>query len=305
MKLRTIDFDEVTAQFVKKLRGTQSQRTLSRRLGYKSNVVYHWESGRRSPTTLQMFKLLELVVPAQFALSSVAHIRETAQLGKYMDDIAPAFHHSDVGEIVDRSTQTIRRWLTGESQPRFPEFLEFIEISRRAALDWIAEFVNPTELDSTRQAWGRLQRIRTIGSTMPISMTVLNAVELSDYRQLPEHEPGWIARRVGLEEGEERYILESLADIGLLVWDETHWKVNVEFISLVRGSLKHWVQTCLDNPFDKRFFVSAVSESTLERVREATRRYWSEIGEILASDEDPDRIIAMTLLATRLDVDGA
>lgn len=298
-----IDYEELTTQLIKTLRGTQSQRTLSRRLGYKSNVVYHWESGRRSPTTLQMFEVLELVSPEKFQRSSVARIREPRQLGKYMDDLAPAFHHSDVGDIVDRSTQTIRRWLSGESQPRFPEFLEFLEITRRASLDWISEFIDPLELEATRESWDRLLQIRTIGTTMPISMTVINAVELAAYRALPEHEPGWIGRRVGLDASEERYVIESLAEVGLLVWDDTHWRVNVAFISLVRSSLHHWVQTCLDGPFDKRFFVSAVSSRTLERVREATREYWSEIGEILAEDEDPDRIIAMTLLAARVDVE--
>src|SRR5687768_3877448 len=34
----------------------RSQTALSRRLGYRTNVVYAWESGRRFPTTATLFR---------------------------------------------------------------------------------------------------------------------------------------------------------------------------------------------------------------------------------------------------------
>ena len=38
------------------LRGSRSQTAWSRRLGYRSNVAYAWESGRRWPTAAETFR---------------------------------------------------------------------------------------------------------------------------------------------------------------------------------------------------------------------------------------------------------
>jgi hypothetical protein len=51
-----VDFDRIARELMVALRGRRSQVAWSRRLGYRSNVAYAWESGRRSPTGAEMLR---------------------------------------------------------------------------------------------------------------------------------------------------------------------------------------------------------------------------------------------------------
>ena len=52
-----MDYETLSKQLVRALRGKRSQVALSRRLQCRSNVVYSWESGRRWPTAATFFQL--------------------------------------------------------------------------------------------------------------------------------------------------------------------------------------------------------------------------------------------------------
>ncbi|HEX2879444.1 MAG TPA: helix-turn-helix transcriptional regulator, partial [Polyangiaceae bacterium] len=47
-------------QLLERLRGRRSQLQLSRKLGFTSNVIYTWESGRRFPEVSNFFRIAEL-----------------------------------------------------------------------------------------------------------------------------------------------------------------------------------------------------------------------------------------------------
>src|SRR5688572_33409066 len=53
-----MDFEQLASDMLRAQRGRRSQLAWSRRLGFKSNVAYAWESGRAFPTaasTLAVF----------------------------------------------------------------------------------------------------------------------------------------------------------------------------------------------------------------------------------------------------------
>ncbi|HYQ15585.1 MAG TPA: helix-turn-helix domain-containing protein, partial [Polyangiaceae bacterium] len=52
-----MDLEQLGKELVLALRGQRSQVGLSRRLGYSSNVLYTWESGRRAPSASAFFAL--------------------------------------------------------------------------------------------------------------------------------------------------------------------------------------------------------------------------------------------------------
>ena len=51
------DFEQIARELIRALRGKRSQAHLSRRLGYRSNVVFDWEAGRRFPTAATLFRV--------------------------------------------------------------------------------------------------------------------------------------------------------------------------------------------------------------------------------------------------------
>jgi transcriptional regulator with XRE-family HTH domain len=54
-----LDYQQAARDLVRALRGRRSQRALSRRLGYTTNVIYTWEAGRRWPTAAEALRLAE------------------------------------------------------------------------------------------------------------------------------------------------------------------------------------------------------------------------------------------------------
>lgn len=300
--MQTFDYEAISAEFVRALRGNQSQRALSRRLGFRSNVVYHWEASRRHPTMLQTFEMLRLIDSPRHGARQIEHIDDLDKLARYLKTFSFDLGPTEIADLIDRNRHTVSRWLRGDSQPKLPEFLEFVEATRRRALDWLSGFVDPGELPSTADAWKRLDQVRALGAMMPMSMAVINVVELDDYKQLPEHQPGWIARRLGIDQDTENYMLTALEDVGIMAMGATHWEVQVEFISLLQGPVDFWVRRCLEDPYDWRFFVAAVSSQTRDEIHTLTRQYWRDVGEIFArEDGEMNQVIAMTVLATRID----
>ena len=99
---------------------------------------------------------------------------------------------------VGATRLTITRWLRGESEPRLPQLLRFVRATTQRLLDFVAVFADPGSLASTRAAWHDLQAQLRVAYDLPWSHAVLRALELSDYRHLPRHEPGFVARRLGI-----------------------------------------------------------------------------------------------------------
>ena len=54
-----MDFEQIAKEFCRALRAGRSQVAWSRRLGYRSNVAYSWEKGRRWPTAAEAFRAAE------------------------------------------------------------------------------------------------------------------------------------------------------------------------------------------------------------------------------------------------------
>jgi len=61
-----ISTDMLSRELVRQLRGSQSQPAFSKALGFTSNVVYTWESGRRYPVLCQDLTHLDPAEPQCF-----------------------------------------------------------------------------------------------------------------------------------------------------------------------------------------------------------------------------------------------
>src|SRR5262245_58231269 len=55
-----MDYERLSSELFRALRGCRSQPALARRLGYRANVAYTWESGRRFPGAQVLFRLAAL-----------------------------------------------------------------------------------------------------------------------------------------------------------------------------------------------------------------------------------------------------
>jgi DNA-binding phage protein len=149
-----------------------------------------------------------------------------AGVAAFLDDLRGSTSVVDLARYSGKSRFAVARFLSGDAEPRLPDFLRLIEASSLRLLDFIEQLVDPRLLPSAREPWQRLTAARRLAYDEPWSQAVLRALELSSYTDLPRHEAGWIAARIGISLEEEAQCLKLLADSGQIVWCEERWKIE-------------------------------------------------------------------------------
>jgi transcriptional regulator with XRE-family HTH domain len=231
-----VQFEALSSELVRKIRGKRSQRAFSRGLGFESNVVYSWEAGRRSPETSLFLGAAE---------------RRSADLGERLlrsfRDLPPELEKARLGSprtvqllvshlvgrankaelsrriLVDRTT--LGRWLNGKTEPRLPEFLRLIDVTTQRLLAFVALFADPAKLEATRTAHRDLMVQRKLAYDLPWSHAILRALELERYVSLSEHCPGVLAEMIGIAPKDEENYLEQLEAAGQIGWNGQRYVV--------------------------------------------------------------------------------
>lgn len=236
MTASRIDTRALAAQWLRALRGRRSQSAFSRRFGYRSNIAYRWEAARCFPSasgTLKMIAALGGDVAsslATFYRSAPPWLPEVdpcSLLGvaRLLEDLRGEVTIVELARRTGYSRFAVTRWLRGKADPTLPEFLTLIEYTSRRVLDFVAAFVDPEKLPSARAAWRLLSRARQAAYDVPWSHAVLRALELDDYRALPAHEAGWLARRLGISRELEQTSVEVLERSGQIHFNGVHYEL--------------------------------------------------------------------------------
>ena len=314
MEQDTLDFERIARELLVALRGKRSQTAWSRRLGYRSNVAYAWESGRRWPTAAELMRAAGrsgLDVPAALTrfygeppswLETLA-VDSPEAVAKLLDDLRGNTPINDLASASGISRYSISRWLSGHTQPRLPDFLRLVEAASLRLVDLLAVLADPAALPSVAPIWRRLEARRQGADRLPWTQALLRVLELADYVALPAHEPGWIARRLGVSEAEEAQCLAFLKETGQIHWDGLRYRIQPLAVDTRRSPainrrLKaHWSRVGADR-VEKgasgqfSYNVFSVSRSDFERIREAHLRYFHALRAIVA-ESSPEEVVAV------------
>ena len=319
-----VDFELLSREFIRALRGARSQTALSRRLGYRTNVFYTWESGRRWPTTATVFGVLRrLRVDVASALKSffasaprwldTIDVCTPAGVAQLLRELRGKIPVVELARRTGASRYAIARWLSGEAEPRFPDFLRLFEAASLRLLDFIALFLDPALLNAAAPAWKLLEAHRRAVYELPWSPAILHALELADYAKLPKHRPGWLAARLGIPAEEETRCLQMLLENGQVRRRRGRYEVVRELTVDTRrdpGAERKLKQRWAEIGVERlsagsaglfSFNVFAVSLTDLERLRELHRSYFRELRAIVASSAPSERIVVANVQLFALD----
>ncbi len=312
-----MDFEVVSRELIRALRGKTSQRALSRRLGYSSNVLYTWEAGCRAPSAAELLRLVALrrhLVPEMLTAfartgASEIHGEEGAALvAAFLRVLQGNTSIKDLAESAGASRYQIMRWLSGRSEPKAADFLRFIEATTIRVLDFIALLVEPALLPSVCDHWHELEARRRIAVEHPWSQAILRAMELASYREAQDHRPGWVAHTVGISMQEEAQCIEALEHSGLVRWNGRRYELTEATVDTslaptkARQNLKrHWLgvaQEHLENNSNGLYSYNlmSMSHNDLARLRELHVEYFQTVRSIVVNSE-PEcvALIAMQL----------
>ncbi|HEX6240259.1 MAG TPA: DUF4423 domain-containing protein [Polyangiales bacterium] len=311
--------EALSSQLVRALRGRRSQPALSRRLGYTSNVVYAWESGRRAPLAGDFLRLVErsggdvqalverfLGVPLEVQLARGTP-REVAAL---LTQVAQGRSVAELAKATRADRGTVTRWLRGATQPKLPELFAFVAATSQRLLEFVSLFVDPEQLPCARAAYRDLLVQRRLAYELPWSHALLRALELRPYRALRAHSPGALAAHVGLSREEEERYLAALEQGKQVRRNRGRYQpqrvlaVDTRPSEAQNRKLKqHWAEVALerfaggktspDTLFSYNLF--AISQRDFERVRQLHLEYYERVREIVSESREPERVVLMNL----------
>ncbi len=309
-----MDYELLSSELIRALRGRRSQTAFSRRLGYRSNVVHSWEAGRAWPTACRFFQAAERSGRKVQAALAIFHrlpgggvsydLRTPEGVALFLDDLRGRTSIVDLAHAAERSRFAVARWLKAESEPRLPDFLRLVECASLRLLDFIACFVDPGALKSVAATWKALEAARRAAYEMPWSHAVLRAIELVEYQALPCHQPGWIAERLGMPRKEEERCIALLLETGQIrkqngrLLPGKPLTVDTRKDASLSRRVKAWcgqlaverLEQGADGVFSYNLF--SISRADLSRVQELHRAYFRELRRIVA-DSEPAECVAL------------
>lgn len=313
-----MDFEQIAREYCRGVRGARSQVAWSRRLGYRSNVAYSWEKGRRWPTAAEAFRAAErngtdldgalrhFFGRACPAWIDTLNLSTAAAVAALLDEVRGTATISSLATKTGISRYAISRWLSGATEPKLPDFFRLFEASSTRLVDLLTVLVSDVHMPTVAEK-ARLAELRREGARKkPWTQGILRAIELDSYRSMPAHQPGWIAGRLGISMAEEADCLAFLLETDQVAWTGTHYEGRTVAVD-TRGrpeigqSLKvHWAQEGVRRiaggaPGQFSYVVFSVSDSDFERIRELHLRYFNTLRGIIAASEPNERVAVVNV----------
>lgn len=320
-KLRYVNYETVASEFIRALRGHRSQPAFSRRLGYRSNVVYTWESGRGYPTAAVALQATRRVgvelCPAfeNFYRARPAWLEQhdpaTPQgVAAFLNDLRGRTSIVDLASYSQRSRFAVARWMKGDTEPKLPEFLQMIECCSLRLIDWLEQFVDPLQLPSVAERYRAMETARRVAYDSPWTQAILRALEMREYQEAPRR-AGWLAAQVGVPESIERHCLELLEQTGQVCWNGERWQLREVLALDTRKDpeaalrLKAWwgevgLERVRQGVPGMVYNLFGVSSADLERLRALQKAYFNEVRTIVAQSQPVEHVALTAVLLVDL-----
>ncbi|MBX2799989.1 MAG: DUF4423 domain-containing protein [Myxococcales bacterium] len=307
-----MNYENIASELVRALRGSRSQVALSRRLGYRTNAVYTWESGRRWPSASTFLRVAQRV-----------GVDVGAALARFYRTPPPWLHEAEVGpelvalllrdlrgrtpigtlsERAEVNRYTVSRWLSGRTEPKLPAFLSMVEATTLRLTDFVAAFVDPEQIPSIRGAFAMREAQRTLALEEPWAPAVLRCLEIDLHTQEE------VANALQLPEAQVERCLRGLRRAGQIRphpaggWRPAHVLVvdtrrSPESARLLKS---HWARAGTERLAAGAegawaYNVFAVSRGQLQRIQELQTAYFQELRSLIAEPE-PAGVVALVNL---------
>jgi len=302
--------DALAIELIRALRGRRSCAELSRRAGYRSNIVQRWEAGQCFPTAARYLQLRRRVRGARAsdrwierffnevpAWTRGLDTSSPEAVARFVDALRGKTPIVRIAAHCERNRYSVARWLDGSAEPRLPDFLRLVDACSRRLPDLVAALEDPTRIPSVRDAWDRLQRARHAAYELPLSHAVLRALELAALAGSPRAQPRRVARALGVSEAEVRAALGVLEETGQVRRTRRGYvPAQIEAVDTrqdperARTLKASWTRTALQRleagrPGHYGYSLFAVSRADLERLHALHLQYVRAMQDVIASSE--------------------
>lgn len=301
---------DAARQIFRSIRGTRSQVAFSRRLGYRSNVAADWEGGHRSPNASELLRAMQRMgvdVEAGFQAFHPAGGAALADgLPAWLVFLKGSARQTEVAARAGTSRHQIRRWLSGEAEPRVPQFLALVHALTGRAHDWVAALVPIEEVPALLAQHQAAHIAARLVYDQPWSAAVRMLIGSEAYRADPTD--SFLVRALGISPAVLSGAVHALLDAGLAARRGQRLVALSTFTSTATASAEdkarlkaHWSRVALDRLQAPRaadhisLNLMTLSKKDLEAVRQLQVRYFRELRALVASSE-PEEAAALVLM---------
>jgi transcriptional regulator with XRE-family HTH domain len=313
-----MDYAALQSELLRSWRGGLSQRELSRKLGYRSDVVFDWESGRRQPSAAKAFACallggVDLVAALhRFNRQALEGLRASflctdAGVAALMRRLRGSAQLQELADELGCSRYTLGRWLKAQVSPSLEELLRYVQVTTLRVVDFCAELADPSSLPSIQREWERLCLARGLAYSDPWAHAVLRILELKSYRTLAQHEEGFIARRLGLSVNEEKRLLALLVQSGQAQICDNRYELPQSSAVDTRKDAQRsrelrafWSEVAAQKlragaEGEYAFNLFGVSRADLEKIKALQRDYFAELRRIVGQSEPVEVVVLSNL----------
>jgi len=311
-----MDYEQLAMELTRALRGKRSQLQLARRLGYRGNVIYTWESGRCYPTAA---RFLQAAVRVGIDIEGVLRrfyngeppwlvsIDPTSPQGvaALLSDLRGRTPIAHLAEATGLSRFSISRILRAVTEPRLPDFLRILESTSLRMVDFVALIFEPSKIPSIAETWRDLEASRSAAYDAPWTLAVMRVLELEEYKHLPQHVPGWIAERIGITLQEEANCLELLQRSRQIRMVKGCWIVQRTLTvdtrrdpGMGRALRRWWSQIAMERIDESgegifSYNLCSVSQRDYERLQQLHRAYFRQVRTIVSQSKPIERVVLL------------
>lgn len=327
----SFDYERLASELIRALRGPRSQVAFSRRLGRASNVAYAWEAGRSFPSAAEMLRAAALrghdlaLVFERFCAERAqgllaeppASFADPAFVAALLRAFKGTMTVSELARRMGAKRSQVSRWLSGESEPRLPDFLHALDAMGHAAATFCELFVPLRSLPSLDAQRARREAVRAF-LEHPAVYAVIIALGLEPYKRLPRHEPGWIAARLGIHRVSEELAITLLRDAGAIRWDGRRWQIADDFgldardaPEVVRAARRHFARMGAarmetDRPGRFNYVLMSVSDEGRAELARLQTETFDRLRAFASSQREAKHVVVASLHTFELEPeDGA
>ena len=305
---------DASKEIVRAIRGKRSQVAFSRRIGYRSNVAADWEGGYRFPTATKVLYAMERVGIDVATSFEAFHAGSASAWKNGLPDWLRALKgHASQGQIAlsaGCSRHQVRRWLTGEAQPRLPHFLALINALTGRTPDWVACFVDINEVPTLCGQYSTARTAARLAYDHPWSAAIRMIINSEGYKENPSDD--YLSRSLGVSVIDLIEPIAALVQSGLAKRSGNTLIPLSTFTSDIKGTAEdrrrlkaHWAQVAADRLDCPRsddlvsLNLAILSKSDLERVLQLQRDYFRELRNIVAAStpEESAVLVLMQVLS--------
>jgi hypothetical protein len=316
--LKPFDATALARQLVVQLRGEESQRSLSLRLGFSFNQVGKWESGATQiawADLIEVTRLLKLEVESafrRFFWTFQGTFDPLTVINYFLAD-----HRFAKGSVY-RSAESTRRLKSGEAQVMLVDVLNLMSLQPPLLLGWLSQLTNPAQLLAIAEAYQVFSEQIEIVLNDPLAVFVETALTLDGYQSLAEHDELYLARHATCSIASLRSTLKLLCDHQIIFFDGKKYHSSgaaFGFGSLtspkLRGLTRYATSLAaqrysslpmtnqhndLINKCVSSVRATAISKDAAEQIGNLVAQFHREVTKVVASDKGPKTNVQVCIL---------